>query len=195
MDRYTHGRDGSYASSSGGRTGSLLSRTFTSRTRRSPSREPAEDVKGPLGLTTLYDPAEPAITDLVFVHGLGGGSRSTWAKDADSFWPQDWLPEDDAFQQVRIHTFGYNSSWDKSSTLNIHDFAKSLLGSLYDCPQIPRGSTVWPKVIFRTDVTSAPFSYGPMLKARADADSLGWTQHGWLGHQEGLYSSSTDARV
>lgn len=119
----------------------MLSRTFTSRTRRSPSREPAEDVKGPLGLTTLYDPPEHAITDLVFVHGLGGGSRSTWAKDVDSFWPQDWLPEDDAFQQVRIHTFGYNSSWDKSSTLNIHDFAKSLLGSLYDCPQIPRGST------------------------------------------------------
>jgi hypothetical protein len=46
------------------------------------------------------------------------------------------------FHDVRIHSFGYNSNWNKESTLNIHDFAKSLLGSIQDCPIIPRESNV-----------------------------------------------------
>lgn len=142
MDPYRSEQHRSYASSSPSRAASMFSRNLTSRMRRSPSREPSEDVKGPLGLTTLYNPPEPAIAELVFVHGLGGGSRSTWSKDGESFWPQTWLPKDEAFGDIRIHTFGYNSNWDKASTLNIHDFAKSLLGSLHDCPQIPKGSTV-----------------------------------------------------
>ncbi|MCJ1332360.1 hypothetical protein MMC10_009052 [Thelotrema lepadinum] len=99
--------------------------------------------KGPLGLTTLYEPPETQEADLIFVHGLGGGSQSTWSKPgADfSFWPRDWLPVEPSFQNVRIHTFGYNSNWAKESTLNIHDFAKSLLGAIKNCPAIPRGST------------------------------------------------------
>ena len=102
------------------------------------------DMKGPIGLNTLFSPAEDAIADLVFVHGLGGGSRSTWTKSSNPelYWPQAWLPMDDGFQGVRIHSFGYNSNWDKESTLNIHDFAKALLGSLQDCPSISRSSTV-----------------------------------------------------
>ena len=103
-----------------------------------------KDPKGPLGLGTLSEPLGPAIADLVFVHGLGGGSRSTWTKstDASLFWPQEWLPVDGGFRDVRIHTFGYNSNWEKESTLNIHDFARALLGSLQDCPTIPRDSRV-----------------------------------------------------
>lgn len=103
-----------------------------------------KDSKGPLGLGTLSEPLGPAIADLVFVHGLGGGSRSTWTKSTDEslFWPQEWLPVDGGFRDVRIHSFGYNSNWEKESTLNIHDFARALLGSLQDCPTIPRDSKV-----------------------------------------------------
>lgn len=139
MDPYELERQNFHASSAS-RAGSLLSRALSRRTRGTAYGEPS-DPKGPLGLTTVYCPSEPTI-ELVFVHGLGGGSRSTWSKEPDLFWPQAWLPQDDAFKDVRIHTFGYNSNWDKVSTLNLHDFAKSLLGSLHDCPLIPKGSTV-----------------------------------------------------
>lgn len=141
MDSYELERE-SFHASSASRSGSLLSRTLGRRVRGTASGESTEDLKGPLGLTTVHNPSESAIAELVFVHGLGGGSRSTWSKEPDLFWPQVWLPQDNAFRDVRIHTFGYKSNWDRTSTLNIHDFAKSLLGSLHDCPHIPKGSTV-----------------------------------------------------
>lgn len=123
-----------------------------------------KDIKGPLGLNTLFEPTQPAIADLVFVHGLGGGSQSTWTKSNDPslYWPKQWLPQDNAFRDVRIHSFGYNANWDKGSTLNIYDFAKSFLGSIQDCPRIPRGSTVWKlrsrdlNVILGTDLENRP---------------------------------------
>ena len=106
-----------------------------------------DDDKGPVGLTTVFEPSSPVtkvIADLVFVHGLGGGSHKTWTKDEDPslFWPQEWLSKDDGFRDVRIHMFGYNSNWDKESVLNIHDFAKSLLEWVKDCPTIPRDAQV-----------------------------------------------------
>lgn len=141
MDQQSHIDRSQSKSSSASR--SLFARTLA---RRDPGNGDAllDDAKGPFGLTTLFSPTQSAIADLVFVHGLGGGSRSTWTRSSDSslFWPQEWLPQDSAFQDVRIHSFGYNSNWDKESTLNIHDFAKSLLGSISDCPVIPRESSV-----------------------------------------------------
>lgn len=123
---------------------SLSNRSFISRTIKGyhGSDDDSGYSKGPLGLTTLFEPPSSAIADLIFVHGLGGGSRSTWTKSSDPalFWPQEWLPQDAEFQDVRIHTFGYDSNWLKESNLNIHDFAKSLLGSIHDCPRIPKGS-------------------------------------------------------
>ena len=133
---------------------SLLKRTDTSSTRslfgKSLTRSgtnnsnAAADIKGPFGLNTVFCPLEDVVADLVFVHGLGGGSRSTWTKSANPelYWPRTWLPEDESFRGTRIHSFGYDSNWDKESTLNIHDFAKALLGSIQDCPSIPVGSTV-----------------------------------------------------
>jgi hypothetical protein len=98
-----------------------------------------EDVKGPLGLTLLYAPPEPLI-DFIFVHGLGGGSRKSWSKTSNlyHYWPKEWLPRDPDFKNVRIHTFGYNSTWrdKKDSVLDIHDFAHSLVGELKDSPEI-----------------------------------------------------------
>lgn len=118
---------------------SLLSRTHN---RRDENTEASQ--KGPLGLDTLYIPNDTTIADLVFVHGLGGGSRSTWTKNGEPslYWPQQWLPNDPGFRDVRIHSFGYNSNWEKESSLNIHDFSKSLLASIHDCPSIPRASNV-----------------------------------------------------
>lgn len=125
---------------------STSSRSFLSRTltRHEGSEDVGTDLKGPFGLTTLYEPPASTIVDLIFVHGLGGGSRSTWTKSDDPslYWPQEWLPHDPGFRDVRIHSFGYNANWNKESTLNLHDFAKSLLGSIQDCPLIPRDTGV-----------------------------------------------------
>lgn len=147
--------DRSKSRSSAGR--SLFSRTLARRDG-SNSDVLSDNSKGPFGLTTLFSPAESVIADLVFVHGLGGGSRSTWTKSSDSslFWPQEWLPQDPAFHDVRIHSFGYNSNWEKESTLNIHDFAKSLLGSIQDCPAIPRESSVGTAFYFKVKYKREP---------------------------------------
>ena len=136
MDRMRSQR--SAASSSGGR--SLLHRTL----RKPEGDIELPDIKGPLGLNTLHDPPLPAIADLVFVHGLGGGSRSTWTKNNDSslYWPQEWLPKDSAFQDVRVHTFGYDANFEKESILNLHDFAKALVAALNDCPLMPKNLEV-----------------------------------------------------
>lgn len=124
---------------------SLLSHATT---WRKSSESGLEDTKGPLGLSTIYVPLQSVVADLIFVHGLGGGSFKTWTKDANPalFWPQAWLPEDGDFRDVRIHTFGYDSDWDKGSILNVHDFAKSLLEWIMSCPDIPLDTEVWLQV-------------------------------------------------
>ncbi|PMD20579.1 hypothetical protein NA56DRAFT_170291 [Hyaloscypha hepaticicola] len=103
-----------------------------------------EDSRGPLGLNLLYSSSEPLV-DLVFVHGLGGGSRKSWSKtnSISLYWPQEWLPKDPAFKNVRIHSFGYNSDWIKGSDncLNIHHFGKSLLGEMSTSPSLSVSQT------------------------------------------------------
>jgi hypothetical protein len=126
---------------------SFNTRTFLSRAlmKRSGGSASSEDTKGAFGLNTLYTPLSgSANVDLIFVHGLGGGSRSTWTKSGDPSlcWPKEWLPKDDAFQDVRIHSFGYDSNLSKESILGLHDFANALLGSIADCPMIPRDARV-----------------------------------------------------
>lgn len=100
----------------------------------------SEAPKGPHGLTTLYEPVNglETLVDLVFVHGLNGGSESTWtkSKDPSTYWPQQWLPKDNAFQDVRIHTYGYECDLRRESVLSINDFTASLLYSLRDHPSI-----------------------------------------------------------
>ena len=121
----------------------MLSRAVTFRKT---SNSSPENEKGPLGLTTVFRPLKKAIADLIFIHGLGGGSRKTWSRNGDSvlFWPQEWLGQDLGFRDVRIHTFGYDSNWEKESILNIHDFAKSLLEWIKNYPAIPRDHDVSP---------------------------------------------------
>ena len=86
-------------------TASTPSRSFLARTltrRDGSNNDSSEDAKGPYGLNTLFEPLESAIADLVFVHGLGGGSRSTWTKSLDPllYWPQEWLPQDPGFEDA-----------------------------------------------------------------------------------------------
>jgi hypothetical protein len=122
---------------------SFLTRTLT---RRGTDRDDSSTPKGPLGLTTLYqpDPVRSAVADLVFVHGLNGGSRSTWSKGnmPSHFWPQEWLPKDSAFEDVRIHTFGYPAALSRESSLNVYDFARSLLAAVKDSPTMNQGDKV-----------------------------------------------------
>jgi len=122
--------------------GSFFSRSFT---RRDTVRADVDNAaKGPIGLTTLHDPGVATILDLVFVHGLNGGSQSTWTRNGNPslFWLREWLPNDAAFRDVRIHTFGYASGLSRESVLHIPDFARSLLSSLYDAPSIDSDSPV-----------------------------------------------------
>jgi hypothetical protein len=114
-------------------------------TIRKQDHETREDIRGPLGLNLLFDSAEP-LADLIFVHGLGGGSRKTWDKDNDPqlYWPREWLSRDPEFKHVRVHTFGYPADWQdrRESILNIHDFANSLLAQLQASSTIRRGKQV-----------------------------------------------------
>lgn len=127
---------------------SFLARTLTRRDARaliSDDSTAKGASKGPLGLTTLYDPpSDSVVADLIFVHGLNGGSQSTWSKDdkPSLFWPREWLPNDESFRDVRIHTFGYPSGINRKSILGVRDFAKSLLGAVKDCPAINRREKV-----------------------------------------------------
>ncbi|CAA9958491.1 WD40 repeat-containing protein [Pyrenophora teres f. maculata] len=86
----------------------------------------------PLGLTVIHEPEYGRSLDIIFVHGLGGSSHSTWSKNHDPalFWPQLWLPSEPAIGSARILSFGYDADWKSTSSrtvLNITDFAKELL--------------------------------------------------------------------
>lgn len=63
-----------------------------------------------VGLRTLNDPAHPYL-ELIFVHGLMGDAQYTWTcgSDGATFWPE-WLSEDSAFLNTRIHTYGYHET-------------------------------------------------------------------------------------
>lgn len=89
----------------------------------------------PQGLNVLYEPDELRVADVIFVHGLGGSSISTWTKNGDeeTFWPQKYLPSEPGLARTRILTFGYAAfflSQNSSRKMSIMDFARSLLGSL-----------------------------------------------------------------
>lgn len=107
--------------------------SFDSKNRRR-SRSPATvSARDPLGLHLIHRPAEGVPkADIVFIHGLGGTSRSTWSKDRDPalFWPSTFLPLEQDICDMRIFTYGYNAEFMKSggrSYTSILDFAKNLL--------------------------------------------------------------------
>ncbi|KAH6627297.1 hypothetical protein B0J18DRAFT_396697 [Chaetomium sp. MPI-SDFR-AT-0129] len=130
---------------------SFLSRPSFGLSRKGSADASEREPKGPLGLTTLHVPVSEQTTpvaDLVFVHGLNGGSHSTWSRGniPECFWPRQWLPEDEAFKDVRIHTFGYPSGVTRESIINVSDIARSLLAAVKDSPIINKGKP--PPLIF-----------------------------------------------
>jgi hypothetical protein len=124
---------------------SLVSGSFSARAKSSQDDAKLQG-KGPLGLTTLYAPSPEQVpaADIVFVHGIRGGSYSTWTRgnSTERFWPREWLPQDDAFKDVRIHTFGYPSGVSRESIINISDVARSLLAAVKDSPVMNTGKQV-----------------------------------------------------
>jgi hypothetical protein len=96
------------------------------------SRDQGSD---PLGLTVVHEPETTPTLDIIFVHGLGGTSRATWARGRDPryFWPEKWLPLEPGIRMARILSFGYNASWatpGPAPITGIADFAKDLLFSM-----------------------------------------------------------------
>ncbi|KAI0471722.1 Alpha/Beta hydrolase protein [Xylariaceae sp. FL0804] len=141
---YRRGGDSPTVRGESSRSGlSFLERRLKRLSLARPDTKDGDDLKGPLGLNLLYSPSE-TIVDIVFVHGLGGGSRKTWSSsnDACQFWPKEWLPAEPGFKNVRIHSFGYNSNWRerKESVLNVLDFAQALLFDLQTSPDLRRNS-------------------------------------------------------
>ena len=123
-----------------------LGPTLESKTRalsllaQKPSgKDQGEGGRGPLGLRLLHPSPDPLI-DLVFVHGLRGGSVKTWRKGDDSrlFWPQMWLPTEPGLRHANIHSFGYDSDWTgaKTGILGVHDFGQSLLEEMRNSPHL-----------------------------------------------------------
>jgi hypothetical protein len=110
--------------------------TDDSKSRRK-SRSPVpSSSRDPLGLHLIYRPENGLPkADIIFIHGLGGTSRSTWSKnrDPDLFWPLMFLPVEQDICDTRIFTYGYNAEVMKANsrtTTSILDFAKNLLYDL-----------------------------------------------------------------
>lgn len=100
---------------------------------------------GPLGLRTVSQ-AKNSLIDIIFVHGLRGGSIKTWrfGEDDQYFWPQNWLPMEAGFINASIHSFGYDSDWGSTrpDVLNVHDFGQSLYQELLTSPLLRHDSKV-----------------------------------------------------
>lgn len=84
------------------------------------------------GVKILYDPMS-AMVDIVFVHGLTGGSYSTWLhKESGVCWPRDLLKAN--LNDARVLSFGYDADvvnfWSQAAQDGISGYANDLLGSL-----------------------------------------------------------------
>ncbi|KAF2229076.1 hypothetical protein EV356DRAFT_494418 [Viridothelium virens] len=99
-----------------------------------PIRKYSETDPGPLGLNVIYTPENGHKADIVFVHGLGGGSRWTWSKsrNPELLWPLTFLPLEPDICLARILSFGYNANFKKAGSVGtvVLDFAKELLFDL-----------------------------------------------------------------
>ena len=91
------------------------------------------DFPGKHDLTVIHSPALKNL-DIIFVHGLGGGSRKSWCYDKNPgiFWPE-WLPQLPTLSLARISTFGYNAdiiSHEGTIDTDVESFAEQLLHCL-----------------------------------------------------------------
>jgi pimeloyl-ACP methyl ester carboxylesterase len=82
-------------------------------------------------------------TNAIFLHGLGGGPRSTWQSGSDdrSFWPR-WLAED--IEGLAIYMVGYEapiSRW-RGTAMHLTDRATNVLARLLAEPQLRQGKVI-----------------------------------------------------
>ncbi|RFU24716.1 hypothetical protein B7463_g11619, partial [Scytalidium lignicola] len=121
------------------RGSSFLRRRFGSVWTQQRQTTNEDSMKGPLGLRLLHSSPRPLI-DLIFVHGLRGGSIKTWRKGNDPrlFWPKYWLPMEADLSNSSIHSFGYDSDWGSMtpSILNVHDFGRALYEEMKSSPSL-----------------------------------------------------------
>lgn len=117
----------------------FLKRRFSSAWAQKRQTNDEDSSRGPLGLRLLHSAPQPLI-DVVFVHGLRGGSTKTWRKGNDPrlSWPQHWLPMEPDLGHASIHSFGYESDWGSTSPsiLNVHDFGRALYEEIKASPFI-----------------------------------------------------------
>lgn len=98
--------------------------------------------------------------DIIAVHGLNGGSYSTWTHKPDkTLWLRDLLPS--FLPGCRVYTYGYPSQIFSESFGRVHDFARRLLIEIRD---LQDGSTTVRLSTFRmypniSDTHPAPASY------------------------------------
>lgn len=106
------------------------------RGRRQAKSGPSRQI-GPKGLSILHRPPEPLV-DIIFVHGLRGGSIKTWQKGGDPqrFWPHLWLSVEPGFEHANIHSYGYDADITTGNGFNIHDFGRELLEEMRTNPHL-----------------------------------------------------------
>jgi ankyrin repeat protein len=81
------------------------------------------------GLECVFEP-RTADTDVIFVHGLDGHSRRTWA-GTTAFWPQDFIPYEIEFSSCRVLMFGYDTDTiQDDNEVRLEDLANALLVDL-----------------------------------------------------------------
>jgi hypothetical protein len=132
-----------------------------------------------LGLKIIVEPtlspesSTPSL-NIIFVHGLGGSSDTTWTDpETNAFWPI-WLSKVKGLENSRIMTFGYDSGWNKiwkaNNVLDISDFAKQLVHDL------------WSYDFDNGDVTSC-ICFN-LISHNSSSSLIAWV--GWLSKRYGI---------
>jgi hypothetical protein len=77
--------------------------------------------------------ADNTILSIVAVTGLAGHAFGSWkSRTQDQMWLRDFLPEDLRGTNIRVLTFGYDSTLkDSTSTSSIQEFSRQLLDSVH----------------------------------------------------------------
>lgn len=160
------------ASDNGNGEATPVKRRFTQRWAWGRRDRSDEESRGWIGLQLLHASAQPLV-DMIFVHGLRGGSIKTWRKGSEhhNFWPQFWLPLEPGFENVNIYTFGYDSDWAdfEPCILDVHAFGQNLLEQMRNCPYLRDNRVGHPFLVLHTYINSYPTLPGASHLRCADA--------------------------
>lgn len=82
-----------------------------------------------------------------------GGNRSTALvegrkihgaspRNQGTFWPKDWLPSEAGFENVRIHSYGYNWASKGGRHPTVLQFSQAFLADLHNSPYLKKHAHV-----------------------------------------------------